>query len=78
MWRWVFWIFVALYVAALGILAIGYFGSDQEPLSAAYLVILGLPWNVLADRAGIPGTWATIVAPALTAIILYALKRRFG
>ncbi len=77
--RWVLWIFTALYVIALLLLLIGtlgLFGQEEDPLSAVFLLPLGLPWNVLADKIGIPGTIATIAAPALNAAILYWLWKR--
>ena len=77
--RWVFLIFVALYAMALALLAVGtfgWFGQQEDPLSAVFLVPLGLRWNILADALGIGGPWPAIVAPAINAAILYRLWKR--
>lgn len=77
--KWVFFVFVGLYALALLLLAIGtmgWFGQERDPLSAVFLLPLGLPWNVLADKIGINGTAATLVAPAINAGILYWLWKR--
>ncbi|MFN6935028.1 MAG: hypothetical protein ACK4NZ_07740 [Tsuneonella sp.] len=76
---WAFRIFVALYAIALLLLAIGtfgWFGQEKDPLSAVFLFPLGLPWNLLADKAGIAGPVAVILAPAVTAAILWWLAYR--
>lgn len=77
---WLIWSFVAAYAAALLLLAIGTFGwlgQERDPLAAIFLLPLGLPWNLLADRAGISGPVAVIVAPLINIAIGYALWRRF-
>ena len=77
--KWAFLIFVGLYLVALLLLAVGtfgWFGQEQDPLSAVFLVPLGLPWNVLADRAGLNGPLVAILAPLLNAGILYWLWKR--
>lgn len=78
--RLVFFIFTGLYVVALLLLAIGtfgWFGQEQDPLSAAFLLPLGLPWNILADKLGLAGVASLLIAPALNAGILLWLWRRF-
>ena len=77
--KWAFLVFVGLYLVALLLLAVGtfgWFGQEQDPLSAVFLVPLGLPWNVLADRAGLNGPLVAILAPLLNAGILYWLWKR--
>lgn len=76
---WAFRIFVVIYAIALVLLAIGtfgWFGQEKDPLSAVFLFPLGLPWNVLADKAGIAGPAAMVLAPAVTAAILCWLAYR--
>jgi len=77
--KWVFWIFAGLYalaLLALGAGVYGWFGTEQDPLSAVFLLPLGLPWNLLADKAGIEGPAVMIAAPAINAAILYWLWKR--
>lgn len=77
--KWVFLVFVALYLIALALLAIGtlgWFGQERDPLSAVFLLPLGLPWNILSDKLGVNGTVATLVAPSINAAILYWLWKR--
>lgn len=77
--KWAFFIFVGLYAIALLLLAVGtfgWFGQEQDPLSAVFLLPLGLPWNIIADRVGLAGPWPAIVAPAINAAILFWLWRR--
>ena len=77
--KWVFRIFVALYAIALVLLAIGtfgWFGQEQDPLSGVFLLPLGLPWNVIADKLGLEGPVAAIAAPAINAAILWWLAFR--
>ena len=82
--KWLFLVFVALYAVALMLLAVGTFGwlgQEQDPLSGVFLVPLGLPWNLLADRAGLAGAgaggaWIAILAPAVNAAMLYWLWKR--
>ncbi len=73
------WIFLALYVAALGLFAIstvGLFGQDKDPLGGVFLIPLGLPWNIIADRLGLASMGAAIGAPLINLAILFWLKRR--
>ena len=78
--KWAFIIFTALYAVALFLLAVGtfgWFGQEEDPLSAVFLLPLGLPWNVLFDRIfGGDGPWAAILAPAINAGILFWLWKR--
>lgn len=77
--KWVFIVFMALYVLALFLLAVGtfgLFGQEQDPLSGVFLMPLGLPWNLLGDRMGLAGPWIAILAPAINAAILYWLWKR--
>lgn len=77
--KWAFWIFTGFYAAALFLLligTIGWFGQEQDPLSAVFLLPLGLPWNVISDKIGMTGPVALIVAPAINAGILFWLWRR--
>lgn len=77
--KWVFFIFLALYAIALLLLAIGtfgWFGQEQDPISGVFLLPLGLPWNLLADRLGFSGPATAILAPAVNAAILFWLWKR--
>ncbi|MBY6014982.1 hypothetical protein KUV75_08700 [Qipengyuania gaetbuli] len=77
--KWVFIVFVVLYVVALFLLAVGtfgWFGQAQDPLSGVFLMPLGLPWNILGDKIGLTGAWLAILAPAINAAILYWLWKR--
>ena len=77
--KWAFIIFMALYAAALFLLAVGtfgWFGQEQDPLSGVFLMPLGLPWNILADRMGLAGPGVVILAPAINAGILFWLWKR--
>ena len=79
--KWVLIIFVALYAIALLLLAIGtfgWFGQERDPLSGVFLMPLGLPWNILADRAGFANAAVAILAPLVNAAILYAIWKRFS
>lgn len=78
--KWVFYIFTALYVLAIALLAIGtygLFGQEQDPLSGVFLLPLGLPWNIIADRVlGLEGPEIMIVAPLINAAIIFWLWKR--
>ena len=68
--KWAFIIFNVLYFLAIMLFAIGtfgWFGQEQDPLSAVFLMPLGLPWNILADRAGFDGPLVAIFAPLINA-----------
>ena len=72
-------LFVLLYVIALLLLAVGtwgLFGAERDPLSAVFLVPLGLPWNLLLDRFVVSGSALVgILAPAINLVILALLCR---
>lgn len=77
--KWIFWMFLGLYAVAAVLMLIGvfgWFGQEQDPLSAVFLVPLGLPWNLLADRLGLAGVAAVLLAPALNLAILYWVWKR--
>ena len=70
-------LFVLLYVIALLLLAVGtwgLFGAERDPLSAVFLVPLGLPWNLLLDRFVVSGSALVgILASAINLVILALL-----
>lgn len=77
--KWVFYVFVALYVIALLLLAVGtfgWFGQEQDPLSGVFLLPLGFPWNVIADKLGMNGPAVMIAAPLVNAAIIYWVWKR--
>lgn len=67
--RFVLIVLTVAYFLALALLAIGtfgLFGAEKDPLSAVFLVPLGLPWILMVD--GLPEglrLWAALLAPAL-------------
>lgn len=75
-------IFGIAYLLALGILLIGtlgLFGQERDPLSAVFLMPLGLPWNLFLDP--LPDTlkpWLAALAPALNLLILRTICRAIG
>jgi hypothetical protein len=80
MCRIVAWVFTFLYAAALVLLLIGtfgLFGNEQDPLSAVFLVPLGLPWVLLVDLAPEPAwPWLGALTPAINLALLWALCSR--
>lgn len=71
--RLVTWIFGLTYVVALGLFAIsawGLFGQDRDPLGGVFLLPLGLPWNLVADRLTGASTAALVAAPAVNLALL--------
>lgn len=77
--KWAFWIFMGLCAIALLLLLIGtfgWFGQEKDPISAVFLLPLGLPWNMVADRIGLSGTASLVLAPAINAAILFWLWKR--
>ncbi|KLE34152.1 hypothetical protein [Aurantiacibacter luteus] len=77
--KWLLLVFVALYIVALFLLAVGtfgWFGQERDPLSAVFLLPLGLPWNLIADRLGLEGATIMVLAPLINAGLLYWLWRR--
>ena len=76
---WVFRIFLLLYAAAFFLFLVGtygWFGQETGPLAGVFLVPLGLPWNIIGDKLGLPGMIAGLLAPAINALILLWLSRR--
>lgn len=74
--KWAFILFLLLYAVALFLLSVGAFGwfaQEKDPLSGVFLMPLGLPWNMLADRFGFGGWLTAVLAPAINAAILYLL-----
>lgn len=75
-------VFGLAYVAALALLAIGLFGlfgQERDPLSAVFLIPLGLPWNMHLDGfSDIARPWLMAATPLLNFIILTVLCRLFG
>lgn len=77
--KWVFWIFVVLYALAFLLFLIGnfgWFGQEETPLSGVFLMPLGLPWNMLGDRLGLPGLAVGLLSPTINAGILFWLWKR--
>lgn len=77
--KWAFWIFLVLYASAAFLLLIGTFGwfnQEKDPLSGVFLMPLGLPWNLLADRLFGAGLAVGLLSPAVNAMILYWLWKR--
>ena len=77
--KWAFSIFAGLYVLALILFLIGTFGwfnQDKDPLSAMFLLPLGLPWNAIFDRVGFAGLPSLLLAPLVNAGILLWLWER--
>lgn len=75
-------IFGIAYVLALGILLIGtfgLFGQERDPLSAVFLLPLGLPWNLFVDPLpDMLKPWLAVLAPALNLVILRTICRAMG
>jgi hypothetical protein len=77
--KWFVFLFAGTYLLAMVLLTIsifGLFGQETDPLSAVYLVPLGLPWVLFFDR--MPGLflpWIGVLAPLLNIAILVALCR---
>ncbi|ARU15557.1 hypothetical protein [Croceicoccus marinus] len=74
-------LFAALYLCALGILAIGtfgLFGQEQDPLVGAFLLTIGMPWIAIADRIGMQGALVVILAPLVNLALLMATCRLLG
>ena len=77
--KWVVLTFGIFYLAALALLltgTFGLFGQERDPLSAVFLLPLGLPWNLLVDLAPEPAwPWLAAASPILNLAILMALCR---
>lgn len=77
--KWAFWIFLILWLLALFLLAVGtfgWFGQEKDPLSGVFLLPLGLPWNILADKIGLASAAAAALTPAINLGIIYWLWKR--
>ncbi|WP_369025838.1 hypothetical protein [Qipengyuania sp. RANM35] len=77
--KWAFSIFLGLYLIALFLLAVGtfgWFGQEKDPLSGVFLLPLGLPWNLVADKLGFGGWLTAVAAPAINAAVLWFLWKR--
>jgi len=78
----VFILFALAYLAAIGIFLTGlyeWFGADQDPLSAVFLMPLGLPWNQLIDLA--PESfrpWLALLAPLANLLFVWSLRHRYS
>lgn len=72
-------LFAAAYAVALAIFAIGRFGQQADPLSAIFVVVLGMPWIGLIDLA--PELWwprLAAAAPLANLAILTAICNAIG
>jgi hypothetical protein len=67
------------YVFALGIFGagtFGWFGVEQDPLSGAYLILLGMPWVLIPfDRIVADGLLSLVatLAPLINLAILWSI-----
>ncbi len=71
--HWAAVVIAVLYLLALLMWAVGtfgWFGQEPDPLSAVFLIPLGLPWNRLGE-----GLLVALLAPAVNVAILVALSR---
>jgi hypothetical protein len=79
--RIVSWGFLALYLVALGLLAVGtfgLFGQEKTPLAGVFLMPLGMPWNLFLEPFGEAfRPLLAMIAPALNAMILFAFCKLF-
>ena len=70
-------VFLFVYLAALALFIIGtvgLFGQDRDPLSAVFLMPLGLPWNLMLDVFPEPlWPWLAAAVPALNLMILRSI-----
>ena len=70
----VFYGFLVLYLLALILLLVGtfgWFGAEKDPLSAVFLIPLGLPWNRLmggASESLLP--WLAAGAPLVNLLLI--------
>lgn len=74
------WVFVAAYLGALALLAIGtfgLFGSPRGPLAVVFLLPLGMPWTIAAGLLpdGPLRIAGVLAAPLLNLGILAGLCR---
>jgi len=74
-------VFAAAYLFALVMLAIGtfgLFGQERDPLSAVFLIPLGLPWNLgLTAFPDALRPWLAIAAPAANLFVIQVACRYF-
>jgi hypothetical protein len=74
--KWVTVGFALLSGAALALFAIGtlgLYGAERDPLSAVFLLPLGLPWNRLIDGApDVLRPWLAAAAPLLNLLMIWA------
>jgi hypothetical protein len=74
-------ILLLAYFFALGVYAVGtfgWFGVESDPLSGAYLIILGMPWILLPFDPIAGESWLPligIVAPLVNLAIVLILCR---
>lgn len=72
-------VFAVLYLVSLALLVVGWFGlfgSERDPLSGVFLVLLGMPWTPLLG--GLPEPllpWMAALAPAINLMLIGALCR---
>jgi len=75
-------IFLVLYVVALVLFLVGFFGlfgSPSGPLAGIFLFPLGLPWNLAADILPEGARlWFGLAAPLVNLAILRLICRMFG
>ncbi len=75
-------VLIALWLIALGILAIGtfgWFGQERDPLAGVYLVLLGQPWIGLVGELSEPlGPWLGALMPLINIVLLASLCRVFS
>jgi hypothetical protein len=74
MCRWIFNIFVAIYLIAIGLFlasTFGLFGSETGPLAGIFLIPLGVPWIFLLDffPAGFD-PWLGVFAPLINLFLI--------
>ena len=78
---WLILVFAGLYIVALPLFAIGYFGlfgSEPTPPAGVFLVPLGLPWIYLLDSLPVPQSgmlWAGLLAPLINLLLLWSFCR---
>jgi hypothetical protein len=82
--RVIFAVLALAYLFALAVFAagtFGWFGVEQDPLSGAYLIILGMPWVLLPFDAVVADAWLPLVgilAPLVNLAIVWAVCRRLA
>ena len=75
-------VLVGFYLFALVILLVGtfgLFGQERDPLSAIFVVMLGLPWTRLVDVfPELIQPWLAAATPLVNIAILWAICRRLS